>query len=483
MVGQSIRSESSQSLNGSATDIPEGADQYRYITNGTTASKVAGDGGSLNHGASFFSRVTYGYDSKYLLSLTMRADGSSKYQQKWGYFPSVGLGWVLSQENFMRNQKIFDLLKFRASWGQLGNDRVAASAGFAGTTTVSPSMGDVLVPGYIIQNTFSWLRWEVVEVSNGGVEADFLNNRLTADIDYFVRTTHNAVVSSPMPITGEMVPGNYGKIKNSGVELSLSWNDKIGNDFNYNVSLNASTLNSEVVALKEGVPRLYTGTAEFQQIILPGQPMNSWYGYKVIGIYQNAAQIDADPVAVKAGLKPGDVIFENLNDDDVINADDRQLLGDPLPKFYYGGSMGLQYKNVDFNLSFSGVSGNDIMNRKAGTRAWVNAMNFSEKFYNNRWTGEGSTNTTPSSAGFTSPRVVGLLNSLYVSDGSFVKIQNIQLGYTITKLANTKIRLYVSGGPFTFFKYDGFTPEIQDGYDQSTYPMVTTYSFGIKITY
>jgi TonB-linked SusC/RagA family outer membrane protein len=485
MVGQSLRAENSQTLTGSATDIPEGADQYRYITNGTTASKIAGDAGSTTHGSSFFSRVTYGYDSKYLLSLTMRADGSSKYQEKWGYFPSVGLGWVLSQENFMKNQNIFNLLKLRGSWGELGNDKVAASAGFAGTTTATPAMGDALVPGYVIQNTFSWLRWEVVEVTNGGVEMALLNNRLMANIDYYNRTTHNAVVSCPEPITGEMVPGNYGKIKNSGVELSLTWNDKIGNDFRYSVSLNASTLKNEVISLKQGVPRIYVGTSEFQQIDEPGQPMNAYYGYKIIGIYQNAAQIAADPVAVKAGLKPGDVIFQNLDGNDVIDANDRQVLGDPLPKFYYGGSVGLQYKNVDFNLSLSGVSGDDILNRKGGTRAWVDDMNFSEEFYKNRWTGEGSTNTTPSSAGFTSARVVGLLNSLYISDGSFLKIQNIQLGYTLNKLFNTKIsmRLYLSAGPFMFFKYDGFTPEIQNGYDQSTYPMVTTYSFGIRITY
>jgi TonB-linked SusC/RagA family outer membrane protein len=483
MVGQSIRSENSRSLNGSATGIPEGSDQYRYITNGTTASKIAGDGGSTNHGASFFSRITYGYDSKYLLSLTMRVDGSSKYQEKWGYFPSVGLGWVVSQENFMKNQTIFDLLKLRASWGQLGNDRVAASAGFAGTTTASPAMGDALVPGYYVQNTFSWLKWEVVEATNGGVEMAFLNNRLTASIDYYNRVTHNAVVSCPMPITGEMVPGNYGEIKNTGFELSLSLNNKVGSNFQYNVELNASTLKSRVTALKEGVPKIYTGTSEFQQVVIPGYPMNSWYGYKITGIYQNAAEIAADPVAVKAGLKPGDVIFENLDGNDIIDAKDRQLLGDPLPKFYYGGSLLLQYKNLDFNLSFSGVTGNDIMNRKAGTRAWVNAMNFSEEFFKNRWTEEGSTNEYPSSAGFTSTRVVGLLNSLYVSDGSYLKIQDIQLGYTLNKVFNTKIRLYLSAGPFYSFKYDGFTPEISNGYDQNTYPMVSTYSFGIKITY
>jgi hypothetical protein len=383
----------------------------------------------------------------------MRVDGSSKYQEKWGYFPSVGLGWVVSQENFMKNQTIFDLLKLRASWGQLGNDRVAASAGFAGTTTASPAMGDALVPGYYVQNTFSWLKWEVVEATNGGVEMAFLNNRLTASI------THKAVVSCPMPITGEMVPGNYGEIKNTGFELSLSLNNKVGSNFQYNVELNASTLKSRVTALKEGVPKIYTGTSEFQQVVIPGYPMNSWYGYKITGIYQNAAEIAADPVAVKAGLKPGDVIF------------------------YYGGSLLLQYKNLDFNLSFSGVTGNDIMNRKAGTRAWVNAMNFSEEFFKNRWTEEGSTNEYPSSAGFTSTRVVGLLNSLYVSDGSYLKIQDIQLGYTLNKVFNTKIRLYLSAGPFYSFKYDGFTPEISNGYDQNTYPMVSTYSFGIKITY
>jgi TonB-linked SusC/RagA family outer membrane protein len=486
MLGQSIRNEDWRNLSGQATDIPEGPDQYRYISQGEVASRKASDDGTTFRGASFFSRVGYDYDNKYLLTMTMRADGSSKYQEKWGYFPSVGLGWLLSQENFMKNQHIFDLLKLRASWGVLGNDKVAASAGFAGTNIATPSMGDALVPGYTVQNSFSWLRWESVEETNGGVEMALLNNRLTTNIDYYSRTTHNAVVASPMPITGELVDGNYGEIRNSGLELSLSWADKVGKDFRYNVSLNASTLKNEVISLKDGVPRILVGSAEFRQILVPGQPINTFFGYKVNGIYQNAAEIAADPVAVKAGLQPGDVKFLNVDGNDVIDANDRVYLGSPIPTFYYGGSMGFQYKNVDFNLAFSGVSGNKILNRKAGQRAWVSDMNFTEEFYNNRWTGEGSTNKYPSSIGFISPRVVSQLNDLCLADGSYFQIQNIQLGYTINKFYNTKVRVYLSADrPFTFFKYhgQGFTPEIANGIDTQTYPMFSTYSFGVKITY
>lgn len=486
MLGQSIRNEDWRGLYGVATDIPEGPDQYKYISQGEVASRKASDGGTTFRGSSFFSRVGYNYDSKYLITLTLRADGSSKYQEKWGYFPSVGLGWVLSQENFMKNQQIFDLLKLRASWGLLGNDKVAASAGFAGTNIATPAMGDVLVPGYTIQNSFSWLSWESVEETNGGVEMNFLNNRLSTNIDYYSRTTHDAVVACPKPITGELVDGNYGEIRNSGIELSLSWADKVSKNFQYNVSLNASTLRNEVISLKNGVPRLFIGGAEFRQILVPGQPINTFYGYKVIGIYQNTAEIAADEVAVNAGLQPGDVKFLNVDGNDVIDANDRVYLGSPVPTFYYGGSMGFQYKNVDFNFSFSGVSGNKILNRKAGQRAWVSDMNFTEDFYNNRWTGEGSTNKYPSSLGFISSRVVGQLNDLSLTDGSYFQVQNIQLGYTVNKFFGTKVRLYLSADrPLTFFPYheQGFTPEIADGIDTQTYPMVSTYSIGVKITY
>jgi TonB-linked SusC/RagA family outer membrane protein len=486
MLGQSIRNEDWRNLTGQAVGVPEGGDQYKYISLGDMASRIASDNGTTFRGASFFSRVGYDYDSKYLLTLTLRADGSSKYQEKWGYFPSVGLGWLLSQENFMKNQHIFDLLKLRASWGVLGNDKVPASAGFAGTTVATPGMGDVLVPGYTVQNSFSWLRWETVEETNSGVEMALLNKRLTTNLDYYSRTTHKAVVSTPMPITGELVDGNYGEIRNSGIELSLSWNDKIGEDFHYNISLNASTLKNKVISLKEGVPRLLVGTAEFRQIDVPGQPLNTFYGYKIVGIYQNAAEIAADPIAVKAGLQPGDVKFLNVDGNDVIDANDRVYLGSPFPNFYYGCSMGFQYKNVDFNLTFSGVSGNKILNQKAGSRAWVSDMNFTEEFYKNRWTGEGSTNKYPSSLGFVSSRVVGQLNDLYIADGSYLQIQNIQMGYTINKFFGTKVRLYFSmERPLTFFPYhgQGFTPEIADGIDTQTYPMYSTYSFGIKITY
>lgn len=490
MVGQSLRQENGRWMKGTAENVSMEKPEWGYIDKGTNSK--AFDGGYTYNGLSFFGRGTYNYDSKYLLSVTMRADASSKYNEKWGYFPSVGLGWVISEESFMKNQSVFDFLKVRASWGLLGNDKVDASAGFAGILTGIDNSGafdNVLVPGFINQNTFSWLKWEVVEETNAGLEASFLNSRLRLEADYYSRTTHDAVVACPMPITGEMVNGNYGKIRNSGVELSLNWSDKIGKDFTYNVGVNMTTLKNKVLAIKDGVPQLYTHSSEFRTIIRPGDAINSYYGLKVLGVYQNQAQIDADPIAVANGLAPGDFIYEDMNGDGRISDDDRQILGNKLPKLTYGANIGLGWKNLDFSMNFSGVAGNHIVNQKRGVRRFAGNINYDANLVENRWHGEGTSNRYPSAAGLVKNWNIGQFNSFLVEKGDYFRIQNIQLGYTFENIAakgkkGPALRLYVNAdNPFTFFKYNGFTPEIGSGFDTVTYPMAATYSFGVRLTY
>ncbi|MGL4780708.1 MAG: SusC/RagA family TonB-linked outer membrane protein [Bacteroidales bacterium] len=490
MLGQSLRQENVRWMKGTAEDVDMDKPEWGYIDKGTNTK--AFDGGATYNGLSFFGRGTYNYDSKYLLSLTMRADASSKYNEKWGYFPSVGLGWVASEESFMKNQKVFDFLKARASWGLLGNDKVDASAGFAGILTGvgnSGAFGDILVPGFINQNTFSWLKWEVVEEINAGIEATFLANRLRLEADYYSRTTHDAVVACPMPITGEMVNGNYGKIRNSGFELNLNWSDNIGKDFSYNVGFNMTTLKNEVLSLKDGVPYLYTNSAEFRTIIKPGEAINSYYGLKVLGVYQNQAQIEADPIAKANALVPGDFIYQDLNGDGQINDDDRQILGNKLPKFTYGANVGMSWKNMDFSMNFSGVAGNHIVNQKRGIRRFAGNVNYDANLVENRWHGEGTSNSYPSAAGMVKDWNIGKFNSFLVEKGNYFRVQNIQLGYTFENIArqNKKgpaLRLYVNAdNPFTFFKYNGFTPEIGSGFDTTTYPMASTYTFGVRLTY
>lgn len=488
MLGNSVREENNRTLKAEAYDVPAGRPEWGYINLGDETTRKGTDSGHTYRGVSFFGRALYNYDHKYLLSLTMRADGSSKFNDKWGYFPSVGAGWVVSEEGFMRDQKIFDLLKLRASWGKLGNDRGAASAGFAGINNVTGVVGDQLLPGFTNKDTFSWLTWEVVDETNIGLEASFLNNRLRLDADYYRRMTNNAIVNAPMPITNEMIPGNYGKILNAGFEMNLNWADKIGKDFDYSIGFNMSTLKNEVKALKEGVPHLLSADVAYQTIIKPGEAINSYYGLKAVGVYQNEEQIKNDPIAVANKLKPGDLMFEDVNGDNVIDANDRQILGSAIPKIMYGFNLAMGYKNFDFSMSMNGVAGNKIVNKKRGGRIDP-YLNYDADLVNNRWHGEGTSNSYPSAAALDNSWTYRYLSSFLVESGNYFRIQNMQLGYTFKHIGpkskkGAMLRMYVSADrPFTAFSYNGFTPEISGGFDQQTYPMASNYTFGVRLTY
>ena len=492
MLGHSMRGENWRQLEGSAENVPGGEPEYKYISQGTADSRRSSDNGTSYNGISFFGRVMYDYAGKYLLSATMRADGSSKYQEKWGYFPSVGVGWVMSEEDFMSGQRVFDYLKIRGSWGKLGNDKIQPSDGFASIETgldASGVFGDVLVPGYINQSYFSYLRWEVVDEVNAGFDAGFLNNRLSAEFDYYRRVTKNAVIATPLPMGAGELLGNNGKILNEGFEITLNWSDKIGSDFRYNIGLNFSTLRNRVQDLN-GTPYIYGGSAEFRTITKVGEAINSFYGLKQIGVYQTQEQIDADTdegrIARKYGLKPGDFIYEDLNGDGSIDDQDRQIIGDALPNFTYGGSLGFEWKNVDFGLSFMGVTGNQIVNEKRGIRRYQGDINYDREWVENRWTGAGTSNTYPSAEGSVNPWNIAKFSSFLIEKGAYFRIQNIQVGYTFQHIGQKgpKLRLSITAErPFTAFSSNGFTPEIADGFDRQVYPLAASYSFGVRLTY
>ncbi len=488
MAGSSTRNENYRSWWGYGENVSDAKDEYMYLSQADVESLTTGDGGYAYRGASFFGRTTYNYADKYLLSLTLRADGTSKYQEKWGYFPSFGAGWVISEESFMKNQNLLNYLKIRASYGKLGNDKVAASNGFPTTVfgiNYSGVFGGVLYPGFRIDENFSWLSWETVTETNIGFESATLNDRLKLDVDYFHRMTRDAVIATPVPTSTAYVSGNWGQILNQGVEVTLNWSDHIGSAFNYHAGLNLSTLHNEVKKLKYGVPYLLGGSAQFRSITRPGESMYSYYGYKVIGVYQNQEQIDNDPIAVASGLQPGDLMFENINNDDAIDDQDRQILGSPLPTFTYGGNFDMTYRNIDLSFTIMGVTGNEIINQKRGSRGVADKMNYEANVVENRWHGEGTSNSSPSAIGLNRSWNYATLNSYFVESGSFFRIQNVQMGYSFNNIKNgPKIRVYVSADrPWTLFKYHGFTPEVSSGYDGQTYPLAATYNFGLRISY
>lgn len=484
MLGQSSRWENYRWTSSTVNSIP-GEDRYlHYVSLGDATTLKTTDGGYSYRGLSFFARASYNYADRYLVSATFRMDGSSKYQQKWGYFPSIGLGWVLSNEEFMKNQKVFDYLKLRASWGMLGNDKVPAVTGTTGIERGKHAwMGDTNYDGYYLQNTFSWLKWEVVKEFNVGASFSTLGNRLNGEIDYYNRLTDNAVVQNTIPVTGETVLANSGKIRNSGIEVSLNWEDSVG-DFKYSVGVNGATLKNRVVSIQSGKDNFLTGTAEYQQIMVVGQPMNTYYGYKTNGVYASDAEAAADPIGAALGAKAGYLRIVDMDGDKKLTGADRTYLGAPYPKFTYGGNINLSWKNFDFGMNFYGVTGVDVINVKLLNRYWATEMNFTDAFARDHWTSSNTGSKNPSVAGLLAASN-GQLNDYFVQDASYFQIQNIQLGYTFKKIFGLlDTRVYFNAAqPFTFFKYEGFTPELANGIDNETYPMASTFSFGVKITY
>lgn len=499
MVGYSMRQDRWDYLGGSAESVPFDKVWWWYLGQSTAESKpVATDGGTRYRSQSIFARLNYDFDSRYLLMFTFRADGTSKYQEKWGYFPSVGAAWNISNEQFMKDQTWVDFLKLRASWGMLGNDHVAASSGFNsvnvgnGYSGIFGSAGNtpgVIVPGYANTSYFSWLKWEKVSEANVGLTFSTLNSRLTADIDYFHRITNDAVISPLIPFENATLAGNWGKILNSGVDFSINWNDQVG-EFKYYAGFNFSTLHNRVKEL-HGLPYLIGG----KTINMIDKPINSFYGYKVIGIYQTPEQVAADPIAVKNGCEPGDFIYQDVNGDGEINGDDRVTLGSYLPTFTYGINFGFTWKGLDFGLSTYGQHGAKMFNRKSQLRYAQSQYNFTKQQFDNRWTGPGSTNEHPSAAALLKSWNVSssatASNSYFVNSADFFRIQNITVGYSFRniKMGNYTlpgIRLSLTADrPATFFSADCFSPELSDpeGWDTEVYPLAATYTFGLQIDF
>ncbi len=488
MLGNSYRDEQYNMLTAQGLNFPTEQEQAWYIHQAET-KPVTGidDDGLREYGLSYFGRVSYSFNGKYLVYGTMRADGSSKYQEKWGYFPTVGAGWIISEEPFLKDNNLFDFLKLRASWGQLGNDKIQASDGATTTSVVNTALGDQLVSGTVTTNTFSSLKWEVTEETNVGITAKMLNNRLSVDADYYVRDTKNGVISVTIPIVGGTILKNVGEFRNSGFELALNWNDSFANGLGYNIGANITTLKNEVIDLY-GQPYIDGGSAEFRQRSIVGEPLLAFFGREVVGVYQNAAEIAADPVAVANGLEPGDFKYKDQNKDGVIDDDDRVVLGSYLPSFTYGVNLGLTYKNLELTAALMGQTGNKILNRKRGEIIWTSDGNLDADLAKNRWHGEGTSNKYPSSKGLRKGWNQKM-SDYFVEDGSFFRVQNVQLAYNLKskelfgyKMPDVRIS-FTADRPLTMFKYNGFNPEMDNGIDTQTYPIPAVYTVGLNVKF
>ncbi|GAB5526163.1 MAG: TonB-dependent receptor [Roseivirga sp.] len=496
VVGYSYRSETNEGVFARGTELDPAPDRgmqelwYISLADGIDEGGV-GDFGSRTFGASYFTRLAYNYDDRYLLYGTFRRDGTNKFQQKWGNFFTIGAGWVLSEENFFSMPNV-DFLKIRGGWGQLGNDGVTAAVG---APTIDPrflAIDGQRVPGNVVIPTFDFVdRWETTEEVNVGVSSRMFKERLTLEADYFVRDTENAAVTIILPLIRDNVRRSVAGIRNSGFEMALNWSDKIGSDWTYNIGGNFATLNNEVQSLG-GPQYLDAGSAEFRQRSIIGQPLQAFFGYETDGVFQNQAEITNSGYTSEfindAGIEPGDFKYKDQNGDGVIDDADRVVLGSYLPDLTYGLNLSVSYKNIDFSANFQGQKGHSILNRKRGEIIFTTDTNIDAELATNLWTGEGTSNRYPSAAGLRKGWNQSM-SDYFVEDGSYFRVQNVRVSYNLTgkeilgtQMPDTRIT-FTAERPLTFFNYNGFTPEVANGIDRQTYPIPAVYTLGLNIKF
>ena len=494
MLGQSTRWQFNSSLKGTAYSVPDFDAASRYLNNGSYKNRNSSDGASRYHGLSAFTRATWNHADKYLATFTFRADGSSKYQQKWGFFPSVGIGWNISNEPFMKGVKAFDYLKFRASWGMLGNDNVPANdISIVGASGIGSSavFGDNVVDGVGAQTVYqNYLKWEVVNELNVGFDMAFLKNRLTAEIDYYNRVTNNVVFHAPIATGGGVATllANNGKVLNHGVELVVNWADQAG-DLSYNVGFNATTIANKVLELngRDEIPGAEIN-GSYSTSTRVGYPIGSFWGYKIDSVYGSEKDALLDPVA-QAIKDAGFFKYSDTDDDLQITEKDRTFLGSPIPWLILGLNASVNWRGWDASILLNAQVGNKILNRKRMYRSIFSDANYDLDFYQHAWRPDAKSATYPSAEAMNTS-FVQRANSFFVEDGSFFRIQNVQVGYTFKTIPGVKsLRAYVAAQrPLSLFRYNGFTTEIggspiESGIDSSVYPMQAIFTIGANINF
>lgn len=502
-----------------------GSFDHAYIANANVVdpslTSIGGSPEAQGALSSFFGRINYNYDETYLLSLVLRADGSSNFARghRWGYFPSISAGWVISNEKFMESTKAWmDFLKIRASWGQNGNCNISNFQYLATIALDDPyyfnNKDNPALGAYpnILPNED--VKWETSEQLDFGFDARFLNNRLGVAFDWYKKTTKDWLVRAPMLLSyGTNAPYvNGGDIENKGYEIQLNWNDKIGKDFRYSISANFSHNKNEVTRLANSEGIIHGGsnaiaqnTAELYRIQV-GYPIGYFWGYEMEGIIQNEKQLqeylDRNCSGDKANslqgesLQPGDVMFKDVNGNGKIDKgdDDKTMIGDPNPDFTLGLNINISYKGFDFALNGYGSFGQQVAKSYRQFSDHPDD-NYCTDVYTKYWKGEGSTNRYPR---FSDGKTANMseISRVWIEDADFFKISRISLGYDFkrlySKLPVQKCRLYVAlSNFFTFTGYSGMDPEVgfgngaswASGIDCGYYPSARSWQVGLNINF
>ena len=458
--------------------------------------------------ASYFGRVQYDFDSKYYLTATIRRDGTSTFKDSgdyWGTFPSVGLGWTISKENFFKGFDAVNFLKLRASWGKLGNQDVPLNVSQILTATGSSNYNYVFGPGQDLVFGAAYgtpavgLSWEVTREWSAGADFNLLDYKLSGSFDYYNKTNTNAILYVSPTLDSEYADDYYAhgaKVVNRGIELMLSWKDNISKDLKYEVSVNFSHNKNEVRNVKAGYDGDTGGSlsnGEITKRLEDGQPLYAWWMYEADGVWQNQEEIDSNTHL--GSPLPGYLRYKNQNNDGSIDTQDKKYFGSYVPTYNYGIHLEVDYKKFDFSIDGYGAGGNKVYNALKGTR--INGgENIAYDTFKHRWTGDGSTNKNPGAARDS------YASSYYLEDGGFFRINNLTLGYTLDNILSysSKMRVYFTAqNPFMFTGYSGFNPEISGfsrdkavpsgdpggtaGIELSAYPTTRNFILGVNIQF
>ncbi|WP_339919713.1 TonB-dependent receptor [uncultured Flavobacterium sp.] len=508
-IGNTIFKEWGSGLYATGYDVPNNSWDYADIslTTGILDAKTNSAYSYDERRLSYFGRMQYDFKGKYLLSGMIRRDASTKFGtgNKVGYFPSFTAGWVISDEGFFGEDKKINFMKLRASYGTLGNDQIPNN----GYVSLLSGEATYVFDGSLVNGTATGqianpdLKWEEARKFDVGLDLKLFNDKVSIVTDYFIDTRKDLLIPNiPVSgITGNYAPGasaptvNAGTVRNSGLEFSVDYKNEFSKNFNMSVGYNVTFLKNEVLEVNNGTGFIEGGSFGVGQPspsrMQVGLPIGYFYGYKTDGVFQNQAEINAHPsqVALGANAAPGDIRFVDVNNDGVINSSDRTNIGNPIPTATMGFNLQMNYKNLDFAAYTFASIGNDMVRNYERTLSDANRLNY----VLDRWTGEGTSNSVPRvTTGATANNV---FSDYFVEDASYLRIQNIQLGYTLNPEVSeivkiTKLRLYAGvNNLYTFTKYKGFDPgasngnPIGGGIDYGFYPVPRTFLLGLNINF
>jgi TonB-dependent starch-binding outer membrane protein SusC len=480
-----------------------------YLPNGTTLTppSESKSGTALQ---SFFGRANYDYLGRYLVSFVIREDGTSKFasQNRWGTFYSGSLGWVISQESFLRDVRFIERWKIRAGYGRNGNQDITP---YAYTDKLSPLInypfGGIAYPGYATTELGNInVKWETATQYDIGTDISLWKGMFSLTADYFYKVTHDMLVPQATPPSVGYAASpwiNNGEVLNRGLEVELTFRQKKGN-FGYSISANVSTIHNEVLKMDGAYvdnPFLFTKTEK-------GYPIGSFYMWKMEGIFQDQTSIlgHASQGNVNTGhagdIRPGDVMYKDVNNDGKIDEGDRTHVGSPIPKLTGGLNFGCNWKNFDLTLFIHGVYGDDIYFQAArDIEGFYRPFPVTQRYYKEHWTGPGTSNTQPI-ASWADAQNNTATSTRFLEDGSFLRLKNVQIGYVLPKTLVSKIhierlRVYFSGtNLYTLTKYSGLDPEMSTNnnappgsvdlvknVDWGTFPTAISYNLGLELTF